>query len=260
MQDLFVSTHGPEGADRVVMVHGSLDRSAGFIRVERMLRDVQVVRYDRRGYAHSSGAGLSSSIDALVADLGSVVDGRPCVLFGHSLGGIIALTFAERAPHLVRAVLAYESPMPWTDWWPSWSAGGAALDGQGNEDPSAAAERFMRRMIGDDHWERLPEGTRAQRRAEGPALLADLHAIRPPAPPPYDPARITMPVVVAHGSEGRTHHRQGAEHLADLVPGAELVVVPGAGHGVHLSDPAAVAGLVRHTLARAASVEAPRPA
>ncbi len=34
----------------------------------------------------------------------------------------------------------------------------------------AAAERFFRRMVGDSAWERLPEHTKAARRADGPAL------------------------------------------------------------------------------------------
>ena len=33
-------------------------------------------------------------------------------------------------------------------------------------------------MIGDERWEGLPERTREQRRAEGPALLAELRSIR----------------------------------------------------------------------------------
>ena len=33
-----------------------------------------------------------------------------------------------------------------------------------------AAERFMRRMVGDARWEALPERTRATRRREGVAM------------------------------------------------------------------------------------------
>ena len=116
---------------------------------------------------------------------------------------------------------------------------------------AAAAERFMRRMIGDERWEALPERTRDQRRAEGPALVAELRSIRPPEPAPFDPARLTMPVIAAHGTESRPHHQETARALAAAAPRGELVVVDGADHGVHLTHPDAVADLVRLALARA---------
>ena len=95
----------------------------------------------------------------------------------------------------------------------------------------------MRRMVGDDRWEELPQRTRDQRRAEGPALVAELRSLRPPAPPPYDPSELEVPVVAAHGSESRPHHQQTARVLAESAPLGELHVVDGASHGVHLTHP-----------------------
>jgi pimeloyl-ACP methyl ester carboxylesterase len=114
-----------------------------------------------------------------------------------------------------------------------------------------AAERFMRRMIGDERWEGLPQRTRDQRRAEGPALVAELRAIRAPAPAPYDVTQLAVPVLAAHGSESRPHHQETARALAAAAPLGTLAVVEGAGHGVHLTHPAAVADLVRRALASA---------
>jgi pimeloyl-ACP methyl ester carboxylesterase len=248
--DLFVAEHpGPATTPRVVLVHGSLDRSTAFLRSIRLLADRTVVRYDRRGYGKSLAAGPCGAFSDQVDDLATVVGGRPAVLFGHSLGGVVALAFAERHPDLVPAVVAYEAPMAWQPWWPSGSAGAAAVRGAGGE--ADAAERFMRRMIGDERWEGLPQRTRDQRRAEGPALVAELRSIRPPSPPPYEPARLRMPVIASHGSESRPHHKATALALAEGAPRGELVVVDGASHGVHLTHPAAVADLVRLALDRA---------
>jgi pimeloyl-ACP methyl ester carboxylesterase len=248
--DLFVAEHpGPAGAPRVVLVHGSLDRSTAFLRTVRLLEDLEVVRYDRRGYGRSLHAGVCVTFPEQVDDLATVVAGRPTVLFGHSLGGVVALAFAARRPDLVPAVVAYEAPMAWQSWWPSATAGSVAM--APDVDEAAAAERFMRRMIGDERWAGLPERTREQRRAEGPALVAELRSIRPPAPPPYDPAVLTMPVIAAHGSQSVPHHQETARVLAAAAPHGELVVVEGAGHGVHLTHPAAVADLVRRAVARA---------
>lgn len=258
MQDLFVAEHHPAGASAtIVVVHGSLDRSSAFARVQRHLEDLRVLRYDRRGYGRSLGTGPATDLAEQVRDLSRVVGAEPAVLVGHSLGGVLALALADHHPALVRAVVAYEAPMPWARWWPSSTAGSVAVDGTDAApapDPAqaaAAAERFMRRMVGDDRWEALPARTREQRLAEGPALLADLHALRREQPP-YDPASVQVPVVAAHGTESAPHHQESARRLAAAVPRGELHVVEGAGHGVHLTHPAALAGLARRAVALAA--------
>lgn len=240
---------GAPGAPRVVLVHGSLDRSSAFARTARALAALDVVRYDRRGYGRSLEVGASTTFGDQVDDLAEVVGGRPSVIVGHSLGGVVALAFAQRHPERARAVVAYESPMAWEPWWPSATAGAAAMVGE--TDAADAAERFMRRMIGDERWDGLPEHTREQRRAEGPALVAELRSIRAPSPAPYVPEQLTVPVVAAHGTTSAPHHQETARVLAARAPLAELAVVEGAGHGVHLTHPAALADLVLRALSLA---------
>lgn len=219
-----------------------MDRATSFGRVARRLDGYEVTRYDRRGYGNSLGLGPPTGFDQQVADLVDVLDGRPAMVAGHSYGGTIAAAAAQRHPDLVVGVVAYESPMPWADWWPRHSAGASAVAAASN--PADAAERFMRRMLGDERWKRLPASTRAARRREGPTLVAEMAHLRPPNPPAHDPSRITVPVLAAHGTEGADHHRRAAEVLADDVPAGELVVLDGVGHGVHLTDPAEFARLV----------------
>ena len=115
-------------------------------------------------------------------------------------------------------------------------------------DDHDAAEWFLRRMLGDALWERLPASMRAERRAEGPTLVAEMRSVRPPAPVPFDPRAVTVPVLAAHGTETRQHHVRATEALADLVPHGELAVVDGASHGAHLSHPEEFAALVRRTI------------
>ena len=233
----------------VVLVHGSMDRSASWARVLRKLRGRHVVRYDRRGYGRSRDAGQPADLHGHADDLLAVVDGRPAVLVGHSLGGAVVLTAAAREPSLVPAAVVFEAPLSWRSWWPADSAGGSALAGGGESSPADAAEAFLRRMIGDERWEGLPAKTRADRRAEGPALVAELVATRT-GPAPYDPADLRLPVVVGRGSESSAHLRRAAEQLAGELPDAELVEIDGAGHGAHLSHAGAFAGLVDRALER----------
>lgn len=229
-----------------------MDRAAAFRKAARHLRDVDVVLYDRRGYARSLAGGTSATIDALVADLVTVIDGRPAPVVGHSLGGLIALATAARHPDLVTSVGAFEAPMGWRSWWPASSAGGAARDIAAVEGPDAAAERFMRRLVGDERWENLPVGTREQRRAEGPALLADLAAMRAGAP--FEAEQVLVPAVVGHGTATTDRHRRAAVEMAGELPDAELRTIDGAGHNAHDTHAAEFADFVRRTVARSPAI------
>jgi pimeloyl-ACP methyl ester carboxylesterase len=245
----------PPGHGDMVLVHGSLDRSAGLLKLSRQLDDHwRVTRYDRRGYGRSRPCEGPFTVDAQVADLVAVIgharsDGDPpAVLFGHSFGGNVVLTVADRFPELVRAAVVYESPMSWVDWWPADSAGGLAVRAGG--DPEAAAEVFMRRLIGDQRWARLPESSRQARRAEGAPMLAELADLRTGRP--WRPERIGVPVLALFGEHGRPHHARAMRTLAELVPDGRARMVPGAHHFGPNTLPAVVAGMVTGFLAEAA--------
>jgi pimeloyl-ACP methyl ester carboxylesterase len=145
--------------------------------------------------------------------------------FGHSFGGNVVLALAARRPDLVGAVAVYESPLSWLEWWPTETAGGAALAAGDGAD---AGEAFMRRLVGDEKWARLPPSTRAARRAEGPTMLGELGDLRARAP--WDGARITQPVLAMVGERSRPHHRQAVASLPSMLPQVRVVEIVGAGH------------------------------
>ena len=272
---LHVVEHVPtDGADPrtpvVVLVHGSLDRGTSFARVVRRLPDLHVVTYDRRGYQRSrvplaadgrpspaSDSGSPPRIDTQppptfdrhVTDLIEVVGRRPSVVVGHSLGGGVALGAAILAPETVFAVGAYEPPLPWMDWWPSGSRHETSA-----EDPASYAESFFRRVVSDEGWDRLTERARAERRADGPALVAELAAIRRDRAP-FDLTALAVPAVFGHGELSVPHRRRSIDALEELIPDAQIVEIPGASHGAHLSHPDSFADFVRSVLARATEHE-----
>ena len=222
---------------RIVLIHGAMDRSTSFGRVARHLSDLAVVRYDRRGYGRSRELGptdLAGHLDDLVA----VVGDGPVLLVGHSVGGVVALAAPSVLPAVV-GVVAYEAPMPWAPWWPTGTGARSAA----GVDPAEAAERFMRRMVGDRVWARLPPSTREHRRSEGRALRADLDLVASGSP--YDPVAVRVPVLALAGSETSWWHRRAAEELATLVPLGTFGLVDGAGHGAHLTHPFELAGRIR---------------
>lgn len=240
---------GREGAPLVVLVHGSMDRMAGFAKVARRLVDeYRVLRYDRRGYGgsvdHPGPFTIADHADDLLALMGE----RRAVLVGHSMGGNVVLSVAQRRPDLVAAVAVYETPLTWMPWWPRNST--SRTVGNAGEDPGDVAETFMRGMIGNTRWERLPEATRAARRAEGRVLIGEMVSVREVAP--WQAELLSLPVVVGRGSEARPHHVEGMARLAASIGGAELVTLQGCQHVAHSAAPDQFADeLIRPALLRA---------
>ncbi|CAA9257695.1 MAG: hypothetical protein AVDCRST_MAG20-2758 [uncultured Acidimicrobiales bacterium] len=238
----------------VVLVHGSMDRSAGFARVMAGLPGRHVMRYDRRGYGRSRLAGPPVGVDGHVDDLLALVHeqagGRAAVV-GHSYGGVVALAAADRSPSAVVAVGAFEAPLPWLPWWPSTSAGaaGIAAASAGDGDPGDAADAFLRRMLGEQRWMELPPKTRRERRLEGPALVAELGSLHAGAPP-FDLDDLPVPVLAGHGTRSGEHQLRAAQHLS-WVAGTTPFVIDGAQHGAHLSHPAAFAAFAEAAAAMA---------
>jgi pimeloyl-ACP methyl ester carboxylesterase len=228
---VWVDSSGPSDAPAIVLVHGSMDRSAGLLRLSRRLSDrFHVIRYDRRGYERSSDVDrpyrVVDHIDDLIGVVGDRTDGRGVALaFGHSFGGNVALGLAGRRPDLVEQVSVYEAPLSWMDWWPDHTAGSAAVSA-GN--PQDAAEAFMRRLVGDDKWERLPPSTKAARRREGSVMVAELSDLR--LGPPWEATSVDLPVLVLAGEHAREHHRRATQVLSWLLANCRHQTIPGAAH------------------------------
>jgi len=210
-----------------------MDRHSSFAKLQaRLAPTCEVLLYDRRGYAQSRYAEpAAAGIDDHVEDLRGLLHGRRAVLVGHSYGGDVALALAERHPELVVAAVVFEPPLPWLDLWHFPEAPGAQPPWAA-PDPAEAAERFTRRVLGDRRYEQIPAATRAEMVKDGPALVAELTAIRRD-PPPFDPGRVEVPVAVVFGSETAERHQRGAEWLAARLPHAVAHMIEGAGHHGH---------------------------
>lgn len=237
---------GPADGEAIVLVHGSMDRSAGLLRLSRRLSHrYRVIRYDRRGYGRSTALGppfdVATHVDDLEALLQEATGGAGVRLaFGHSFGGNVVLGLADRRPELIERAAIFETPLSWMPWWPEQTAGGAAL---GRADSADAAEAFMRRLVGDDKWERLPPSTREARRNEGAAMVGELADLR--RAPPWDGARLDCPVLALCGEHAHEQHRTGAQAMPGLVPGCRLVTIDGAAHfGPNTHADAVAAALV----------------
>lgn len=243
-----------------MFIHGAADRGAAFARVGRFLPGVDLIRFDRPGYGRSTAPVARGEGDAVltrqIADVLEVLDwarstrhpGVPTLVCGHSHGALLALG-ASLADPGVGGVVAWEPPTPWEPWWPSGSAHDATTGDRDADPAGAAMEAFLRRMIGDDRWDALPESVRAARRAEGPALLGDFAAAQ--AGGALGLADVAVPVVLGVGGETSARHRRAVLELAGQLQRAEVWEVPGADHGAHVTHAETVAEAVRHCLSLA---------
>ena len=202
----------------MVFVHGSLDRGESFRRVMRRLPELTTLAYDRRGYQGSRGGGvvdLGGHIEDLLANWGRGEAGRaagPVVAVGHSLGGDVVVGAALAEPGAFDAIGAFEPPMPWLGFrrdrpgearaWPAMA-----------DDPGEEVERFFSRMVGAAAWARLTEQGRAERRADGPALVADLRSLRGEGPP-FDVTALDVPSVFGMGGPTTQPHHRASVRVA----------------------------------------------
>jgi alpha-beta hydrolase superfamily lysophospholipase len=88
----------------IALVHGLGEHSGRYIHVGKVMADTgfALAGFDLRGHGKSGGArGHCSSLDAYLRDIRQFLDrmtkrypGLPCLLYGHSLGGLLSLSYA----------------------------------------------------------------------------------------------------------------------------------------------------------------------
>jgi 2-succinyl-6-hydroxy-2,4-cyclohexadiene-1-carboxylate synthase len=105
------------------------------------------------------------------------------------------------------------------------------------------------RRLGPEFLERV---RRERMRHDPRGLATALRALGPGVQPPLfeDLARVTVPVLLVAGALDPAFVAH-ARDLARRLPHAEIREVPGAGHAVHLEQPAAAVAAVRKFLGRA---------
>lgn len=114
-------THWPvtpqdEAKGVVCLVHGLGEHAGRYAHVARHFNGLgwAVVAYDQRGHGNSAGPrGAMSADDVLLHDLAAAIDtvratyaGRPLLLLGHSLGGLVVARF-------VAALATPDETVPW---------------------------------------------------------------------------------------------------------------------------------------------------
>lgn len=257
----------------VLLVHGiTLNAELWSPQLHGLADGFRVLSLDQRGHGDSTAGTAGYSIRQLGDDLAAVLEGldlRDVLLVGHSMGGMAALTFAadhadlrrERVAGLGLVATAASQPVV-----PALGSRAAALgayvvdrldDGRplpsyrfsGNDlslflirtvfgrDPSAAAIEQVRASIeatDDDAVMRLLGG-----------ILGD-----------YDVSAhlgdIDLPAFVVVGTRDVLTPVPFARSMAEGLPGAELTILPAAGHQLMQERPDVIDQLVRDLAKRTA--------
>jgi len=122
---------GPAGGPALVLLHGG---SARWQSWGPLLGDfaatMHVFAPDLRGHGRSSWLAPHYRLLDYTADIVALLEQRvpqPAILFGHSLGGMVALLAAAQRPDLVRAVIAGDSPLSSATWLAALHASRARL-------------------------------------------------------------------------------------------------------------------------------------
>jgi pimeloyl-ACP methyl ester carboxylesterase len=170
---------------------------------------------------------------------------------GHSFGGDVVMGAALAEPLACDAVGAFEPPMPWLGFRrPQPGADQPRGWTPMAEDPAVEVQRFFSRMVSPSAWQRLTDDARASRRADGPALVADMLSLRGESP--FSVLDLAVPVSFGRGGAASApHHRDAVAWLGAHVPVADVYEIEGAQHGAHLSHPDGFAAFTRHVIDRA---------
>ncbi len=217
----------------LVVVNGALSDHTTTNAIRPLLEPhFTVVGFDRRGRG-SSGDTHPYSLEREVEDIAAVIaaNGPNAFVFGHSSGAVLSLEAAMRGVPITR--LAVNEPpyiLPGTRPLPPAEVNGQLALLAKADDRAAMVELFLRDVVG------LP-AMAVQRMAESPgwtqmlelapstrydALLLGRHEL-----PQQRLTRIGIRTLVLAGSASFAWIVATARAIADLVPRAELAMLPG---------------------------------
>lgn len=243
---LAAESHGT-GSPDVLLVHAGVTDQRSWQHLVGALPDHRCLTYDQRGYGRTSYTKQDgwSQVDDAVAVL-DAYDVGSAIVIGCSMGGRGALDLALSHPHRVQALVLIGSAV----------SGAPPLEGEpGLEDlekqyDAAYDAEDLDELNRLEAWIWLDGPHQPEGRVGGAAreLFLDMNRIALEAPETGEErhdvnawercGEIRVPTLVMIGEHDLDHTHGNATHLAEQIPGARLVDLPGVAHLPHLeADP-----------------------
>lgn len=242
----------------LLFIVGSTGDAGTFAQVADLLADeFTVVTYDRRGNSRSPrpAGWVKTSVDEQgddAAGLLKALDLAPALVYGNSVGAIIALNLVIRYPELVSRAILHEPPLlsilaqpdePTKEMKPRIEQAMAA------HGPRGAVEAFLRFVIGDAAFEQMDSQLRERLLNNGETLFGlEFGRFEQYVPSEREFAAINVPVQVMAGEESYPFFKEAAAWLAAQLH-VKTVAMPGA-HTPHRDRPQAMVDTVRPFLQR----------
>jgi pimeloyl-ACP methyl ester carboxylesterase len=231
--NLYYEVHGDPAGQPVLLLHGGLGSTEDFANLAPVLvgAGYRVVAMDSRGRGRSAWGDLPITYEQMAADAVGLLDElgiEKTDVVGFSDGAIISLDLAIHYPERLDRVVAYAA---------NFTPDGVQFV------PSEQTPPFERWIA---TYRRLsPEPGRFEE------LLGVLDALYVVAPN-YSEAElgsITVPVLILDGEADEFVKPDQPVRMAALIPGAELVIMPGTGHFAAWAKPAVFDQIVLDYLA-----------
>jgi pimeloyl-ACP methyl ester carboxylesterase len=191
----------------------------------------RVVTWDVRGHGRSDSPGDPAAYsEALtIGDMAAILDAvgaERAAIAGLSLGGYLSLRFHVEHPARVTSLLLFDTGPGYRD----------AAAREGWNEMARGRARFFRRKGLDAIADEVAAHGDQHRSAEGLALAAEGILPQRDASVIESLPGITVPTLVLVGAEDQPFLK-ATDYMAAKIPGAEKVVLPGAGHVANIDAP-----------------------
>lgn len=180
---------------------------------------------------------------ALAEALRDALDARGLdrvTLVGHSMGGMLAQEFVARFPDRVAKLVLYGTTPAFGGRDPSFAESflAARLGPLEGRSMDQAAPELMAGMLPDTAPpDALPRALAAMRAIPEDVYRATLRCLTT-FDRRADLPKIAVPTLLIAGERDQAAPAKTMQRMADAIPGAEFVLIPGAGHLIHLEAPA----------------------
>lgn len=232
---------GPPDAQQAVLLLHSLgaDHRLWRPQVEALQSQVRILAPDCRGHGKSTG-GREASLENWVEDIRAVLEAAGATrvdVVGVSMGGIQAMAFAHRYPDRVRSLVLADTFASLEENLVEGkvqATGGAAVKMGMKDYADLYLEQTLKEGAAKVDAQALREAIAGMEPESYLATARACFSVKLDASLP----EIQAPTLVVIGEEDEKTPMEYSRRIADAIPGAQLRVIPRAGHLSNIDNPA----------------------